>query len=105
MIADADLDLAIRTGVGVRCVIGERVVGRVLCENVAAKRFEIVTIAVERSAGLLHDGAGSAFDVERSAARELCDSGATYLSLRFRQDSLEHYLDQLEAMNELASTW
>jgi probable F420-dependent oxidoreductase len=58
---------------------------------------------------VVRSGDGSRFDPigaraeTLAAARELCDSGATSLSLRFRQDSLEHYLDQLEAMAQLVT--
>lgn len=37
-----------------------------------------------------------------AAAVELRDAGATILSMRFVHDSIEHYLEQLEAMKELA---
>jgi probable F420-dependent oxidoreductase len=37
--------------------------------------------------------------------RRFQKAGVTTLSLRFDHDSIEHYIEQLEAMSELASTW
>lgn len=37
-----------------------------------------------------------------AAAVELRDAGATILSMRFPHESIEHYIEQLEAMKELA---
>ena len=37
--------------------------------------------------------------------RELQDAGATMISLRFVHHSVEHYVEQLEAMAELEAAW
>jgi probable F420-dependent oxidoreductase len=42
-------------------------------------------------------------DAALASARELQDGGATMLSLRFRHESVEHYIDQLEAMVQVAA--
>src|SRR5205085_12561401 len=41
-------------------------------------------------------------DAAAARARELHDAGATTLSLRFVHDSVDHYVEQLEAMTEVA---